>query len=26
MRAAKEAGLLAADVDLSKATDPQYLG
>ena len=24
--AAKEAGLLAADVDLSKATDPQYLG
>ena len=25
-QAAKEAGLLATDVDLSKATDPQYLG
>lgn len=25
-RAAKEAGLLATDVDLSEATDPQYLG
>ena len=26
MRAAKEAGLLSQDVDLGKATDPQYLG
>ena len=26
MQAAKEAGLLSQDVDLGKATDPQYLG